>query len=220
MSRVLKNCILPFFPGFYGSIFDIGDIEYYQADSEYEWFVDVIGDENAEKVNLSPNDFKASKEQINEYMVGICESFVEAVNDYLPEWVENIKYVGLDSPRYYNYRNDEIICDITLSNGWEEMVEEFIKEYKEELREDIKEQWSSLDGFLSFVNNNVDEWLEEIYAQPEKYLPILLSYNICYSSGKSCHDIIEDLCSAAYEDNNLELSCTNEEANKLFYEMR
>lgn len=219
MSNVLKNCSLPFFPGFYGTFFDISDNLYYDAQSEYDYYLQVLGQENADKVNLSPDDFEPTNEDLNKWQEDICESFVSEFLEYVPDWVENIEFVGISRPKYYNFYNDELICNILLTSDWQEKVSDFIYDNYDNLKEDIKRDWSSRDGFHSFISNNVDEWGECIEKEPDLYLPLLLQYAICYNEGVDASDMSSKLCEYAYEDVALPMYCNNEEAEKLFREL-
>ena len=217
MSNVLKYCRLPFFPGFYGSIFDLTDVEDNEATYMYEDYVDVLGDENVRKVKLSKDDFEASREELNRYKEEVCTYYVGHFCEYLPSWVEDIKFVELESPRYYNYRTDEIICSIKLVKNWKELIRAFISENYDDLSNDLPNDYGSRDGFVSFINTNVDDLLEETINDPERYIPLLLEYYMIYEYGTG---VTNDLQEYTYEDTYMHVECTNEEAEKLYYELR
>ena len=216
MSVVLKNCVLPFFPGFYGSLFDTSELGYIEADNEYNYYVDEIGYDVAEETNLKVDDFYPSDEQVKAYENDVCEEFVDAIMDYLPNWIERVEFVGIDRPRYYNFTNDKLICNIVLTNDWEEKVSDFLYEYADELAEDIKNDWSSRDGFISFVKNDVNKWGEAIEEEPDLYLPLLMGYAISYNEGVDYDEMSGKLSEIAYENTSLHVTCYNEKANRAF----
>lgn len=216
-NECLNGCILPFFPGFYGSIFDLTEVEEDEATYMYDDYVDVLGDENVRKVKLSKDDFEASREELNRYKEEVCTYYVGHFCEYLPSWVEDVEFVELDSPRYYNYRTDEIICSVKLANNWKEQVRAFINEYYDDLSNDLPNDYGSRDGFVSFINTNVDDLLEETINDPERYIPLLLEYYMIYEEGENIADTLQEY---TYEDTYMQVECTNEEANKLYYELR
>lgn len=69
------------------------------------------------------------------------------------------KFNRLDSPREYNFTNDEIIVDATFPKPiqiWRKIVE-----HKAAIEKYIKERFTSRDGFISFVSNDINEWRED-----------------------------------------------------------
>lgn len=215
----VAGCVLPFFPGFYGSCFDLSDVVSNEAELNFEHYLDVLGDENADRVKLSPDDFDATESAINAYKKEVAERYVAYVNEYIPDFVVGFKYTDIESPRSYNFSNDKVICDIFLKRDWVEEVERFINEYHRELAVDIANDWSSKSGFWSFIDNNVDNWLTRVIDEPSVYLPLIIEYMICYNEGKSCDEIIDDISMRVYENVYMEVICTNKEAEKIFNEL-
>lgn len=217
---IVRKCELPFFPGFYNSIFDLGEKEYEEAQLYFNDYVDVIGEDNAEKCNLSVDDFEASKEQIEDYMNVIATNFVYNVEKLSPEWVKHINFVEIVSPKFYNYSTDKIICDIELSNDWKEQIERFIDENYEELKDQVRKDWSDRSGFWSFVDNDIDNWINNIEEEPDKYIPLILQYQICYEEGNSVEGVSEGISEITYEDAYLDVTCNNDEAEEMYFSMK
>lgn len=215
----VAGCVLPFFPGFYGSCFDLSDVISNEADLNFEHYLDVLGDENADRVKLSPDDFDATESAINAYKKEVAERYVAYVNEYMPDFVIGFQYTDIESPRSYNFSNDKVICDIFLKRDWVEEVQRFIDEYRSELAVDIANDWSSKSGFWSFIDDDVDNWLTCVIEEPSVYLPLIIEYMICYNEGKSCEEIIDDISMRVYENVYMEVICTNKEAEKIFNEL-
>jgi hypothetical protein len=63
----------------------------------------------------------------------------------------------MTSPRYYNFETDRLWADVELRYDWMDVVREFMVENADWLRERIKDEWTSYDGFMSFMSNNFDD---------------------------------------------------------------
>ena len=97
------NTHLPIFKGYYSNPFT-ENIE----DYEFEYINDERV-ENNKKPFKNDEDFKYDyKTYFNE----LSESLCYKVWDILEDFIKEIKFIKLNSPKYYNYSNDKIICDI------------------------------------------------------------------------------------------------------------
>ena len=212
----VSDCVLPFFPGFYGGWFDLTYLIETESELMYDEYISVIGEENAERVQLSTDDFEPTESAINAYKKGIAERFLHILNEYVPDWVDGFEFTGIESPRSYNFSNDKVICDIFLKKGWEKDVESFIEENIEDLREDIRNDWSSRSGFLSFIDNDVYNWYDKIMEEPSLYLPLLITYAICYNEANSIENITNEIAERVLSDEYIELECINNAAQKMY----
>jgi hypothetical protein len=75
----------------------------------------------------------------------------------LSDFVSSIEFEKISSPKYYNFENDAIHCEIDFN---EESVMNYLNENKDAFSTYIRERYSSRDGFISFYENNAEEWLE------------------------------------------------------------
>lgn len=157
---------LPFFLGFYESPYDFSDscieneIEYHE---EYDGLVGLTFDD----FDL---DYKGYKEE-----VGI--EFTRQWMDYAPSFVKGATFKEVYSPRFYNFSTDEIIAEIELAEDWKKEVAAFISANTEMLEKRIKEDWTSRDGFVSFIENNLAKWAYKIYVEEDaRYIGFMIQY--------------------------------------------
>ena len=93
---------LPIFKGYYENPFT-ENIE----DNEIDYINELRVENN--KTPLNFDDFNFDYEI---YFNDLSESLCYKVSDVLEDFIKEIKFIKLESPKYYNYSNDIIICDI------------------------------------------------------------------------------------------------------------
>lgn len=163
------NFSLPFFEGFYESIYENSDTEYYAIREEIEYYDEEMNEKH------EPEDFEFDYIQRRQ---DIIEAFCNAFYEITPSWVTEVKFESLDSPKYYNFSTDRIFADVTFDDDWREQLLDFIKENYEELKKRIKEDWSSRSGFISFMEDSVEYWVAEIKKDEpdDRYITALIQY--------------------------------------------
>ena len=134
------------FGGFYESI------HMYHIEKEISCSVGV--DDYIDKYNESP-DYIDFKPVLNEYGLKWVEDFKEALEkEEIYPLVLNMKFLGVSSPREYNYRTDEIIVSISLAD--------IIKAHK----------WIQEDKALEGIKKNLwDKMLEHTTTSAPGYIP-------------------------------------------------
>jgi len=139
---------LPIFTGFYESIF-----EPYE-DSEIEHINEIRLDKNLKPINYDDCDF-----DYNDYYNRISIQLCEIVENELSDFINDIKFIKLDSPKYYNYTNDSITCII---NPNKKSILNYIKNNFELWSKYLKDNYTSYDGFISSYSNNPksNDWNE------------------------------------------------------------
>lgn len=134
------ECYLPVFHGFYGSYWD-----------------DVNFEGEAEHYNLPQNfpfyDYFNYKAYQNE----LAKVFCNEVEKYMPDFISNVKYLELDSPKYYNFENDKIAIEVDININ---VVKQYIYDNKKAFEQYLSDHHKSRDGFISFYNHTFEEWIE------------------------------------------------------------
>lgn len=137
----------PLFPGFYSTVFEpdeTNDID--SHNQEYD-------------KHLTFDDFVWDYE---DYQNRVGSAFVESFEKEFAQIIPlDIKFQGIDSPSYYNFRNDYINIEFELDFP---RFMEIVNEKKEDIREYILVNYTSRDGFDSFHSNNVDVWCDPEYV--------------------------------------------------------
>jgi hypothetical protein len=146
---------LPVFQGFYGS--GLED----DQQLEYTLFNDPddkrMLPEHKEWLEENITDCIDYQDYHNVMADSICEGICDELESH--ELINDYKFEGLRSPKYYNFSNDSIDVEVEvdivkLISLCEGQIEEFA-EY-------LKENYTSYDGFRSSYSNNPDDWFGKL----------------------------------------------------------
>lgn len=172
MSKNVFEIQLSFFAGFYDSILYNSDTLYYEVNDEdnMEHYRYTFDDEN-----LVPNDLDID---LDTYKKDVSKAFVEEFYNRCPDYVKSLKMSELTSPRFYNFETDKLYANITFDGGWKNEFLAFMAKNKETLTERIEKDWTSYGGFMSFMSNDYDKWVDEFCKdRPDvRYIGTMLGY--------------------------------------------
>lgn len=183
------NIELPFFPGFYESDLMNCDTAYWAIKEELEWY-----QEEYHCKALIEDDLDFNYE---DYEEDVREHWAEGFREYKPEFILSVENVEMASPKYYNFATDRLFADVELRDDWMDVVRKFMTENAEWLRKQIKDDWTSYDGFMSFMSNNLDEWDKYLFEDmDERYISVMIGY-MMYRANK---EIRNDLVMIALDD--------------------
>lgn len=131
---------LPLFSGFYDSHWD--DVDFYGEDEVFSL----------------PKD-KEFWEFVDweKYHNHIAKEMCSEVQSLLSEFISEIEFEHVVSPKYYNFENNSINCEITFD---ELKIQEYLNQNKESFDKYILNKYSSRDGFISWYSNDSDEWMD------------------------------------------------------------
>lgn len=155
MNNKLEYTIeAPFFPGFYNSSFDPAEfLERYEDDDDtMNFFKERYG----EDFNIW--DFSVDKD----YYDHVGKLYCDELNKHLPDWIVNVKFEHIWSPKEYNFATDELYIDIQLTQDFREKILEFVNKHYKDLEDRIYERWRSRDGFWSHTNKYLEDWIKDI----------------------------------------------------------
>ena len=138
-----KTRFLIDFGGFYHSIHS--DV----IDNKIEYFENI----NFDSVNY--------KETCNSY----CIEFIESINDMLEL---NLKFIKIDSPKFYNFTTDKIEAEIN-ENDFNKLKDTYLN--SNEFIDYVNENSKSYDGFISFYNG-----FNEVIKEDEILLQYMFNY--------------------------------------------
>ena len=134
----------------YGTILDSGEMEYYLNQDEED--------------EIEINQDKYEKELVYVSSEFIKDNVIETFKKY---GIVSIDNFSLYSPAYYNYQNDMLCFDVTLSDDFDDIMKKYISKFEKEekYKNYIEEYWKSCSGFISFMPESIEEILK-----PSKYL--------------------------------------------------
>lgn len=168
---------LPLFSGFYGSRWDEPCF-----DGEEDIFDLPEGSYFEEFVNW------------NEYHNHIAKEMCNEVQYLLSDFVSGIEFECIRSPKYYNFENDSINCEITFD---EDKVTEYLNENFRLFKDYIKLMYTSRDGFISSYSNDASEWMED-WKDNQHKVGSILDF-ICTNEGyEEPWDIVDSHISSFY----------------------
>lgn len=181
---------VPFFCGFYDSPLWNPDILYCELDDEetLNYLRQKYEDET-----LNEDDFDID---FKRYCEDCSEAFIEAFSNIedCPDFIESIEKTVLTSPRYYNFKTDELYANVILAEDWRDKVRTFMDDNKDRLTKRIESEWSDRDGFWSFMNNKFSFWYEELQKDKpdERYISEIIAYMMKFSNKYIYSNLIEE----------------------------
>lgn len=185
------NIELPFFPGFYESDLENGDTAYWAIKEELQYYQEEC-DTPCKALTEDDLDFNYS-----DYEKDVRDAWVDGFRKYMPEFVLSVEDVEMVSPKYYNFSTDKLYADVELREDWKDVMRAFMKENAEWLKGRIKEDWTSYDGFCSFMSNDYEDWFDYIFdEQDDRYISVMIGY-MMYRANK---EIRNDLVMFALDD--------------------
>lgn len=143
-------------------------------------------------------------EDINEYEKDVCDIFmqlyVERIIDELPIDITDKECFKLDivgdievvSPPYYNFTTDK--CYINVETNYDTL--NMIKEYtlsQQGANRYILDHFTSCDGFISFINNDINIWKQkDIKDYKEREIIALLDMLLILANEENGNDLNEE----------------------------
>ena len=200
-ENITKELYINVFYEFYESIFCNSD-----------QFIDIELDDKNILLNkypfLNKNDIEVyyDFENFENYKNDISKEFsnlyLELIKDLLPfDIIENpnflleLKDSYIDSPKYYNYRTDKNGLFIKTNYTTLNLIKNYVLSF-DNMKEYIFKKNSSYDGFISFLSNDFNEWINKPIENYECNELSFLFDNIIIQND---NDLIFDLNYECYE---------------------
>lgn len=180
------------FTGFYQGIWDQGENEYGAMQMlKYGDYDDIETLEFIEYWGFG-EDYR--EKVMKEY----AERYVAFVNDVLGTNF-TLTFQSLWSPKEYNFQTDKVFCDVEIED-FDGLVDRLVKMVSTDLdlynvmRKTIHENHTSCSGFISFMDNDIDEWFGLIQG-PENttYISYFIAYLVNAIQPGSLRQLNEDI---------------------------
>lgn len=157
MSKIeYENWSREIFQGFYES-------ELYNSDTEF-YFND------GEDIEREIKDWKG-------FTTAVAQDCAEGLWQYLEqktEIIKSIEYKGLYSPKYYNFETDKL--ELVIDCDIEALKTYCFKDNCGDFDLYLYENFTSYDGFISFVPNNLKEFYTKYEDDTERLLNVMIEY--------------------------------------------
>lgn len=129
---------LPFFPGFYNGYLELDNF----VDEE-------ITDSQRENINWEELSINLAKDYFDIFKESLYEELASIIN---------LTYVKLESPKFYNYSTDKIVCNVEFDPSSLQAL--FFMDWDKDVFEDyVSHEFKSCDGFVSHYPNTLREWM-------------------------------------------------------------
>ena len=138
----------PLFEGFYNSYLDLS--ENIEVGEGEEFCMD---EEQFDEIDWDKTNENVSKFYLN-YFKDELSDFFKSIG------VLSLEFIKVDSPKYYNYSTDKLVCNIEIDK--DVFVHELRKYDFDNWEQFLKNNFTSYDGFISFYPNDPNEWTELI----------------------------------------------------------
>ena len=164
MKHTYNNWSCKIFEGFYES-------NLYNSDSLY-W--------------ITKNDIDEGYIQNNQYYdidnweqftKDIAKQAVYKLLDILQnnDIIQDMELKDIYSPKYYNYETDSLIIDIKLNLA--KLKKYCFTTHRVAFNKYLKDNFTSYDGFISYISNNIDDFIADYNQQPnDKELNAMIEY--------------------------------------------
>lgn len=148
------NDNLRIFPGLYES-------ELYNSDTDY-LLAEALGTSQGEEVIYDFDEFQT--------IAG--KACVDSLNEKLDshDVINDMRYIGIDSPAYYNYSTDKVIIDTDYS--FIALVKYCKHTKREKFNKYLVDNYTSCSGYVSFIENSVDEFFANSWFNSHKNIAI------------------------------------------------
>ena len=103
-------------------------------------------------------DWNKTNENVSKFYLNY---FKDELGDFFKSiGVLSLEFIKVDSPKYYNYSTDKLVCDIKIDKNV--FIHELRKHNFDNWEQFLKDNFTSYDGFISFYPNTTIEWDELI----------------------------------------------------------
>ena len=152
MKHTYNNWSTDIFEGFYKSNLWNSDSLYWIEESDRQ---EGYLNDNEE---YDIDDFEAFTKEVSENAVYFL---FEALDEH--DVIKDMKFKDLYSPKYYNYETDSLIIDVDVD--MRKLKKYCFTTKKEAFNQYLKDNFTSCDGFISYISNNIKDFKED-YNQP------------------------------------------------------
>lgn len=179
MNHTFRNFKTTLFEGFYES-------DLYNSDTLYC---------KAEEMNI-PEGYELDVHDFKGFENEVGEKAVEFLRDCLEDddVIHSMSFKDIDSPSYYNFETDKLLIDINFNEA--ALKEYCLGMYVEEFADYLRENYTSYDGFTSFVPNNVQDFKKFLMEKDGRAYDMMLEFYLIEHLDEYYR---EDLANYAYE---------------------
>jgi len=203
-ENITKELYINVFYGFYESMFCNSDqfIDYEVEDKNILLDKYSFLNENDIEVNYNFENFENYKNDISKEFSNLYLKLIKDLlpNDIIenPQFLLELKDSYIDSPKYYNYRTDKNGLFLKTNYTTLNLIKNYVLSF-ENMENYIHKKNSSYDGFISFLSNDYNYWINKPIEKYECNELSFLFDNIIIQNDNKCNDLIFNLNYECYE---------------------
>ena len=144
MKTIQLEINFPMFEGFCYSQLDLAENIEVGEDESF-----LMTEEQFDEIDWSKTNENVSKFYLN-YFKDELSDFFKSIG------VLSLEFIKADSPKYYNYSTDKLVCNIQIDKNV--FIHELRKHKFDNWEQFLKDNFTSYDGFISFYPNTTIEW--------------------------------------------------------------
>lgn len=147
------------FPGFYNSVL----------------FNEGLLSDAIDSINDSDHDYDLT--DVDGYCKAVCKKIVDDVySNLVDDVIKSIKFAYVVNPAYYNFETDKLNLELDLDRDALEVY--IFKTNAEEFDVYLAENFTSYDGFISYIANNLHEFRNQYLTEGKcgRALDIMLDF--------------------------------------------
>lgn len=167
MTKTKLTIESPIFPGFYETIISEG---YHDHDSEVEHF---------KEAGIIPSDIDSLDvdftHDYERYQKDVCIAYTEALAEHLAEHdlAHDVTMESMTSPACYNFSTDRLFIDADINL---ERINQLLKDNADQFTKYLADNYTSYDGFMSFIDNVPALFIEHLQALEPEYISVALRF--------------------------------------------
>lgn len=165
LAQTKVKTFLPIFTGFYGNPYFDSD---WKEEAELDYINELRRDRGLKEIGY--DDLEV------DYQTYYKETSIKIINEverHLSDYVESITFEKLVSPKYYNYTNDSINCEIVPKK---EVIISYLLNNELQFIEYLKDNYKSRDGFISYYDYDIVEFMKDEPLEDEHKLGSILNF--------------------------------------------
>lgn len=168
MKHTYNNWSSNLFDGFYNS----------NLEPNYYLLQDMAENDIAEGIIKEGQTYDITGDNYTQYEKDVASHAVDCLVEILPnrDIIKDMTFKELYSPQYYNYETDSLIIDMDLNL---KALKTFcFKEHATDFNKYLKENFTSYDGFISFIDNNIRDFIDtyETSTCNDREINVMIEY--------------------------------------------
>ena len=140
----------------------------YNSDTDY-YLAQFLAEDNFDGADLTNAEVDYDFSKFTEVAGEACVESLEK-ELYSHDVITNMDYVGMHSPRYYNYETDKVLIDVDYN--FIALVKYCRHTNKDKFNQYLKNNYTSYDGYISFVENSIDGFFSKDWFNSHKNMAV------------------------------------------------